>query len=115
VLKNTTNLSGLLRAVQENGFTIIFLTRLAPVFPYHLFNYFYGVTSVSFKEYFVATLLGLTPSVYVYCYIADNMKNMVNDTGSNIYNFIIGGIVSVVSIAIISVIIKKKIDKLSIE
>src|SRR6266567_4515701 len=36
------------RAVAANGFRIVLLTRLSPVFPYTLLNYAYSLTRVSF-------------------------------------------------------------------
>lgn len=56
------------QAVGKKGFKIVFLTRLSPIFPFNLLNYLYGVTSVSFKDYAIASV-GMIPGTILYVYI----------------------------------------------
>jgi len=53
-------------AIGREGFKLVLLLRLSPLFPFALSNYFYGVTSVGFWEYFAGTLLGFTPGTIAY-------------------------------------------------
>lgn len=53
-------------AIAREGFKLVLLLRLSPLFPFALSNYFYGVTSVGFWEYFAGTLLGFTPGTLAY-------------------------------------------------
>lgn len=55
-------------AVGREGFKIVFLTRLSPIFPFNLLNYAYGVTNVSFKDYVLGSL-GMIPGTIMYVYI----------------------------------------------
>ena len=55
-------------AVGQEGFKIVFLTRLSPVFPFNLLNYAYGVTNVSLKDYVLGGL-GMIPGTIMYVYI----------------------------------------------
>jgi uncharacterized membrane protein YdjX (TVP38/TMEM64 family) len=48
-------------ACRTRGFQVVALTRLTPVFPINLMSYFFGVTSVAFWPYFLATLVGMLP------------------------------------------------------
>ena len=48
------------------GFKIVLLLRLAPIFPFALSNYLYGVSSVRFWPYLWGTLLGFTPGTLAY-------------------------------------------------
>ena len=57
------------RAIAEDGWKIVGLTRLSPVFPFSLLNYAYGLTQVSLKHYFWATLIGMAPGSLMYVYI----------------------------------------------
>ena len=56
-------------AVAGEGWKIVFLTRLSPVFPFALLNYAYGVTRVKLRDYFVASWIGMMPGTVLYVYI----------------------------------------------
>lgn len=56
------------KAIAKEGFKVILLLRLSPIFPFALSNYLYGVTSVDFLEYMVATLIGFFPGTLAYVY-----------------------------------------------
>jgi uncharacterized membrane protein YdjX (TVP38/TMEM64 family) len=55
-------------AVGREGFKIVVLTRLSPVFPFNVLNYAYGLTGVSLKDYFFGSL-GMIPGTIMYVYI----------------------------------------------
>ena len=56
-------------AVAQEGWKIVGLTRLSPVFPFNLLNYAFGVTQVSLKDYFLASWVGMLPGTVMYVYI----------------------------------------------
>ena len=56
-------------AVAEEGWKIVGLTRLSPLFPFTLLNYAYGVTKVRLREYFLASWIGMLPGTLLYVYI----------------------------------------------
>lgn len=56
-------------AVAQEGWKIVLLTRLSPIFPFNLLNYAFGVTQVSFKDYFFASWIGMIPGTIMYVYI----------------------------------------------
>jgi len=55
-------------AVGREGFKIVLLTRLSPVFPFNLLNYAFGVTGVSLKDY-VLGFVGMIPGTIMYVYL----------------------------------------------
>lgn len=55
-------------AVVKQGFKIVFLTRLCPLFPFNLLNYAFGVMQVSFKDYIFGSL-GMIPATFMYVYL----------------------------------------------
>jgi uncharacterized membrane protein YdjX (TVP38/TMEM64 family) len=56
------------RAVADEGFKIVLLTRLSPIFPFNLLNYAFGITGVSLRDYFLASI-GMLPGTLMYVYI----------------------------------------------
>ena len=56
-------------AVGKEGWKIVLLTRLSPVFPFNLLNYAFGLTKVSLKHYIFASWLGMIPGTVMYVYI----------------------------------------------
>lgn len=55
--------------VAREGWKIVGLTRLSPIFPFNLLNYAYGITKVSLRDYFLASWIGMMPGTIMYVYI----------------------------------------------
>ena len=55
--------------VEREGWKIIFLSQLHPLFPTSLINYFYGLTSVRFRTYMLWSTIGRAPGLFVYVYL----------------------------------------------
>lgn len=56
-------------AVAQEGWKIVGLTRLSPIFPFNLLNYAFGLTKVSLKDYFFASWVGMFPGTVLYVYV----------------------------------------------
>ncbi len=56
-------------AVAKEGWKIVGLTRLSPIFPFNLLNYAFGLTKVSLRDYFFASWIGMIPGTVMYVYI----------------------------------------------
>lgn len=63
------------QAVGKEGFKIVLLTRLSPIFPFFLLNYAYGVTGVSLKDYAIASV-GMIPGTIMFVYIGSLAGNL---------------------------------------
>src|SRR5438876_114241 len=57
------------RAVADEGWKIVLLTRLSPVFPFTLLNYAFGLTRVRLSHYVLASWLGMIPGTLMYVYL----------------------------------------------
>jgi uncharacterized membrane protein YdjX (TVP38/TMEM64 family) len=57
------------RAVAEEGWKIVGLLRLSPLFPFSLLNYALGLTQVPLREYVLASWIGMMPGTVMYVYI----------------------------------------------
>src|ERR671937_1954472 len=64
-------------AIGKQGPKLIFLLRLSPVIPFNLSNYFYGLTSVKFWPYVLASWIGMIPGTFLYVYIGTAGKAAV--------------------------------------
>jgi len=120
VNENSKNLNSLFIAIEKKGLLIVFLTRLAPIFPFPLLNYAFGVTKLEFFNYFIGTFFGLIPSIFVYSYFGSTMRNLSNSSINDGNNdqldnkwMILGLIISIISIIIISYVTKKQIDEIT--
>ena len=61
-------------AVRKEGFKIVLLLRLSPVFPFNLLNYALGLTKVSFGNYASASLIGMLPGALYVCVLRVGRK-----------------------------------------
>jgi uncharacterized membrane protein YdjX (TVP38/TMEM64 family) len=64
------------RAVKDNGFRIVLLTRLTPVFPFNVLNYLFSLTSVSLRDYVLASWIGMLPGTIMYVYFGTAFKSL---------------------------------------
>jgi uncharacterized membrane protein YdjX (TVP38/TMEM64 family) len=56
-------------ATQHEGFIIVLLARLSPLFPFNVLNYGFGITGVRFKDYFLGSWIGMLPATVLYVYV----------------------------------------------
>lgn len=78
-LASHPRLQALDRAVYEQSFVIVMLTRLSLIVPYNMLNYVYGVTGVKKVPYVVATTIGMIPATVLWTYVgtlADNLTEI---------------------------------------
>lgn len=68
-------------AVADEGWKIVGLTRLSPIFPFTLLNYAYGVTKVKFSHYLIASWIGMLPGTVLYVYIG-SLGKAASEAGS---------------------------------
>jgi uncharacterized membrane protein YdjX (TVP38/TMEM64 family) len=57
------------QAIGEQGFRVVLLLRLSPVFPFNLLNYALGLTRVRLRDYLLASVLGMFPGTLLYVYL----------------------------------------------
>ncbi|MEL7186973.1 MAG: TVP38/TMEM64 family protein [Pseudomonadota bacterium] len=62
-------LRALEKGLEEEGFTIVALSRLSLVVPFNVFNYICGASPVRAKTYFAATVIGMIPALVLYVYL----------------------------------------------
>lgn len=68
LMKNAT-LEALEPAVAREGWKIILLSQLHPLFPTSLLNYLYGLTQIRFKTCMLWVAIGQAPGLFLYAYL----------------------------------------------
>lgn len=63
-------------AVGRQGFKMVLLTRLSPIFPFNLPNYAFGLTHVRFGAYVLASWIGMMPGTVLYVYLGSTAKDL---------------------------------------
>ena len=101
-------------AVANEGWKIVGLTRLSPVFPFVLLNYAFGLTKVPLAQYVIASWAGMLPGtlMYVYLgYIAGEATTRSQDKTPQEWALIIVGLLATVAVTIfVTRIARKALD-----
>lgn len=95
------------RAIARQGFLIVMLTRLSPLFPFNLLNYAYGLTAVRVRDYVLASWLGMLPGTVLYVYLGSATASLTQIAGGEVQSgrggraiFFIG-LIATVAVAIL--------------
>lgn len=72
------------KAAGHEGFVIVLLARLSPLFPFNLLNYAFGLTAVRFRDYLFASWIGMAPAIVLYVYIGSAAQSLTEIAGGEI-------------------------------
>jgi uncharacterized membrane protein YdjX (TVP38/TMEM64 family) len=61
------------RGVERQGWRMLMITRLVPVFPFNAQNYVYGLTKIRLLTYFALTLVFMAPGTAAYNFAAGKL------------------------------------------
>ena len=64
------------KAAGNEGFVIVLLARLSPLFPFNLLNYAFGLTAVRLRDYVLASWIGMAPAIVLYVYIGSAAQSL---------------------------------------
>ena len=65
-------------AVAREGWKMVMLVRLCPIFPFPVTNYGFGITRVTVREYVLASWIGMLPAMVVLVYIGSLASSLAN-------------------------------------
>ena len=68
-LSRNPTLAALRPAVEREGWKIILLSQLHPLFPTSLLNYLYGLTAIRFRTCILWVAIGQAPGLFLYTYL----------------------------------------------
>lgn len=101
------------RAVEEDGWKVVGLLRLSPAVPFNLQNWFFGITSVSFWPYALATFFGIMPGTLLYLWIASlGGEAASGGTSTSTLKYVFFGVGIVATIAVTWIVGRKANQKL---
>ncbi len=101
------------RAIGKQGFKMVLLTRLSPVFPFVLLNYFLGLTAVRVGSYALANLFGMLPATFLFVYIGAAARDAIAgqmDASAGFYQQIlkyVGLLATVVVVVVVTRVARK--------
>ncbi|MDU6114483.1 MAG: TVP38/TMEM64 family protein [Paeniclostridium sordellii] len=87
--------------INSKGFFIVLILRLVPLFPFDIISYGSGLTSIKYKDFLLATIIGTIPGILVFTNIGAQSVNI----GSNSFYISIMGLILLV---LLSLILKNK-------
>ena len=79
--------------VEKHGIKAIIFTRLIPVIPFDLISYMSGVTSLDFKYYLLATIIGSFPRALMLAAIGVTTKEILSIIGLGLELTIVLGVI----------------------
>ena len=76
----------LLEQVRQQDWKVVAFTRINPIFPTAPLNYFFGLTTIKFWPYLLATVLFIAPMAVLFAYLGDSVGGFV--LRGNAYQFV---------------------------
>ncbi|MCL6270297.1 TVP38/TMEM64 family protein [Sansalvadorimonas sp. 2012CJ34-2] len=104
---NNTAFRKIDEGVSRQGWRMLMITRLVPVFPFNLQNYAYGLTGIGFWTYSLLTTLFIIPGTIAFCFMAGAISS---GEGMSSETFIYLGIGAIcfVGVSLLPSLLKKK-------
>ena len=96
--------------LQKNGFMTILFFRVIPLVPYEVLNYASGLSKIRFKDYFLATFLGLIPGVVISAFFGGSLGEIqgIKDLFSPKFLIAIGLMSLIIAVPVIYQAVKKR-------
>ena len=64
------------KAIATEGWKFAFLLHLSPLIPFNLLNYTLGATNLAFKNFAIATAMGIFPGVILYTFLGSTVGDL---------------------------------------
>lgn len=77
-LGNFSQVEALDRQMDKNGFKTMLIMRVVPIFPYDPVSYLAGLSNISFRDYTLATAIGMVPGAFAYNVLGYSLTDMLS-------------------------------------
>jgi uncharacterized membrane protein YdjX (TVP38/TMEM64 family) len=92
-------------AVEREGWKIVLLSQLHPLFPTSLLNYVYGLTAIRFRTCILWVAIGQAPGLFLYSYLGTlgqlSLNLLIGKTHPRLVEYVFWGGGLVLSIAVL--------------
>ncbi len=99
-------LSLLENIIQKGGLKLIVLTRLSPLFPFSILNYFYGLNNITYKDFSIS-LICIIPGTFLYCSVGSLLNELSDIVNLKINNNLFTTLISIISTSLIIYFLSK--------
>jgi len=80
-MENNKALKKIDEGVEQQGWRMLMITRLVPVFPFNLQNYVYGLTNIPFSLYVLVTFPCMLPATIAFNFAAGSAREVILSGG----------------------------------
>ncbi|AZR72151.1 hypothetical protein BBF96_01325 [Anoxybacter fermentans] len=95
--------------VEKQGWRMLMITRLVPIFPFNLQNFAYGLTKIKFSTYVLVSWICMLPGTIAYVFAAGSLSSGQGDIKKTLIYLGIAAVFFVI-LSLIPGWIKKKYD-----
>ena len=99
-------LSLLENIIQKGGLKLIVLTRLSPLFPFSILNYFYGLNNITYKDFSIS-LICIIPGTFLYCSVGSLLNDLSDIVNLKLNNNVFTTLISIISTSLIIYFLSK--------
>jgi uncharacterized membrane protein YdjX (TVP38/TMEM64 family) len=92
----------ILNQVETKGWRVVIFIRINPVFPTNIFSYLFGITTISFREYFISSVVAMSLPAVILASFGSSAKEFF--VAGNVKGMITGIIIAVASLVILFLI-----------
>ena len=106
IINRYPKLSLLENIIQKGGLKLIVLTRLSPLFPFSILNYFYGLNNITYKDFSIS-LICIIPGTFLYCSVGSLLNNLSDIVNLKLNNNLFTSLISIISTSLVIYFLSK--------
>ena len=91
----------------SSGFQTILTLRLLPAIPFNALNFGAGMSKIRYKDYMLATIIGMVPGTFAYTYFADALLSGATQASRQAYIHVTLAVLLLIAISFTPKIYKK--------
>ncbi|SJZ37562.1 TVP38/TMEM64 family protein [Selenihalanaerobacter shriftii] len=95
------------KGVEEQGWRMLMITRMVPIFPFNVQNYVYGLTKIKLVTYVLVSWITMLPAAIAFCFAGGSVANGTGNLGQTFMYLGIAAI-ALVFLSLIPKLIQKK-------